>query len=300
MRRTLVLILLAACGGGGDSDEDEGVEFQYRTCFEDEHVGTFLVTTLGVQGRIEDSVAPLAIPEQVTSDGSCRVLRSPDLFCDPACEVGTSCRQDGTCVPLPVRLSAGEVTITGLSGPVVMPARAPDYSYTNPDPLPAPAFEPGAAIQLRAEGGDVAAFAVAGVGVAEIAGTPSELAVAEGDPLEVTWNAAAADARIDIIVDLAQHGGPHIYIQCDDLEDSGAFTIAADLLQELFDSEISGFPGATLTRHTLMTADVEPGCVDLEVSTAVAIPVEIPGVISCTDDEPCPEPQTCQPDLTCG
>ncbi|HUS65203.1 MAG TPA: hypothetical protein VMZ28_11700 [Kofleriaceae bacterium] len=299
MRRALLLVLLAACGGG-DDDGDDGVTYEYLPCDADEHVGTFFVTTLGVQGRVEDAVAPLAIPDEIAGAGECRVLRSPALFCDPACEVGSTCSQEGTCVPLPVRLSAGEVAISGLSAAVTMAARAPDYSYTNPEPLPDPAFAPGADIQLHAQGDDVAAFDLAGVGVAPIAGAPAELAVAEGEPLEVTWDLDGVGARMRVLLDFAQHGGPHIFIDCDFADTEGVATVPAELLQELLDSEVSGFPGAILTRHTVMSADLEPGCVDLEIATTASIPVEVPGVISCTDDEPCPDLQTCQPNLTCG
>jgi hypothetical protein len=304
MKSVLVLIALAACGG---DDGTGGVAYEYRTCDVAEHVGSFRVDLAedftGVQGRVEDGVAPLEVPDLVASSGDCAVWRSPELFCDPACDVSTTCAQDGSCVPLPVRLSAGAVTITGLAAAVDMPPREPDFFYTNPGTLPHPGFAPGADIQLAASGSDdVAAFALAGRGVEPLAGAPDELVVAEGEPLAIGWREPDDDdagARALVLLDFAQHGGPHIFIECD-VPDTGAASVPAELVQELLDSEVSGFPGAVLTRRTVSAADLAAGCVDFQVATQVEIPVEVPGVISCTDDEPCPEPRTCQTDLTCG
>lgn len=302
MRRVVLLALLAACGIDNQETGDHG-PYEYSTCAAGDHVGTFRVDLAedftGVQGHVEDRVAPLEVPVEVAAGGDCRVLRSPELFCDPACEVGTTCDADGTCVPAPTRLSVGVVTIRGLAELVEMEPRAPDFSYTNPDPLPHPGVGDGAEPWLEAEGADeIEGFGLGGLGVSPLDGLPGEIAVVEGEDLFVHWDGGGGD-RLQILLDFAQHGGPHIWIECDTPND-GTALVGADLLDELLGSEVSGFPSATFIGRSVQATTIAPGCVDFQISTATTVPVDVPGVISCTDDEPCPEPQTCQPNLTCG
>ena len=118
--------------------------------------------------------------------------------------------------------------------------------------------------------------------------------MARSQPLAVTWtpSAKSKSARIYLKLDIAHHGGIAARINCD-LADSGSVTIPASLVTKLMDRGLAGFPSITLTRRTVDSTIVGPGCVDFVVASEEAREVEVEGVISCNTSEDKP---TCTPE----
>jgi hypothetical protein len=294
-------VVLGACGGG-DDDGGSSLTFDDGECSPDERVGQFRIDLAdgftGIQGRVQDSVTPSEVPDQVADSGACRLRGSPVLFCDPACPVDQVCGPGGTCVAQPEAQSVGRVVIEGMRVPVEMEPSATNL-YTNPGTLPHPGFDPGAAIRLEAEGGAYQPFALGGTGFAAIEAAGDPIAVDSGAAAAVTWSAGSDEAGIHLLLDINPHGTTASWIECE-VSDSGQATIPGPLIEELFEAGVSGFPRLILARRTVTSSEIDHGCVELRVGSEMEIPVEVPGLISCTEDEDCPDGETCQGDLTCG
>lgn len=286
-------------------DPDGGAGFAYATCADADRVGVFRVELAegftGVQGQVADGQNPAQIPDVHAIAGDCRLLRPPELFCDPGCVGGTTCAADGTCVAIPSNVDVGAVTVTGLRAPVRMTASAPVWFYTNRDPLPHPGFDPGDAITLAAEGNAGDAFTLRGEGIAPLVVDGETLALEASTDATLRWTPPPGPtaARIHLDVNIANHGGTPARIECETADD-GEATIPAELVDTLLGLGFSGFPTVVVTRRTVDAVDVTLGCVELRVLSSRVLDVEIPGLVSCGGDEDCPEGQTCQPDLTCA
>lgn len=309
MRRLAPLALvLFACSGSSDDDttvtiRDGGTATTgaYATCADDDRVGQIVLELreafTSVQGSVTNGVRPVDVSVVDRTEGACRLVSPPTLFCDPACTAGNTCGAGGTCVPLPSNQDVGEVVITGLTAPVAMTARAPVYFYNFLGDLPHPAFGHGDAIGMTASMGP----SIATVGVAPLEVTTSSLSVARDAASTLEWVAAAADdgVRMEVELSIANHGGTPGRILCT-TDDSGSFTIPVALTNALLDRGFSGFPSVTLTRQGSGTGDTANGCVELIARSEVVVPIDIPGLTSCSNDDDCPGAETCQPDLTCG
>lgn len=308
-----------ACGdaseGGGEADEtddsddsnetDTGSLEGYSPCAADERLGGFDIvlteTYTGVQGSVLDGVLPTDVPEVSAEEGDCRLLEDRSFFCDPSCDSDETCAEGNTCIPYPRRQDVGTVEIDGLEAEVVMTPTDPGNTYTNPEPLPHPGFVEGAEIALDASGGDLEPFLLRGVGVGALSSEMVEVPVAEEQATALSWDppASSGPARVHILLNISHHGGTPGWVECD-VDDDGEFAIPAALVTELLNLGASGFPTLQLTRRSVDSAALELGCVELEVSSSLELPVIIDGLISCVGDEDCPDGQTCQADLTCG
>ena len=93
---------LAVDGGADGSGHGQ---FEYRPCSRAELVGEFSVVLAesytGIQGTVYDGVVPFQIPEEALVEGECRLLRARSLQCDPPCQPGETCGEDGNCIPYP-------------------------------------------------------------------------------------------------------------------------------------------------------------------------------------------------------
>jgi hypothetical protein len=105
-------------------------------------------------------------------------------------------------------------------------------------------------------------------------------------------------SRIRLKLDISHHGGSKGEIDCD-AEDTGSLEVPGSLVTQLLNLGVAGFPSFLLTRSSVGSTVIEPGRVDLTVLSDVEHPVDVMGLVSCTDDNSCPKGQTCQTDLSC-
>ena len=316
-RMLLVLGLLAAIGcskepttedddsahGGDDDDSTDGPIGDPATvplegaCALDQRLGGFVVEAYEdysiVDGTVSDGVVPLSVLGEVTQEGSCRLMRRNNPFCDPPCAPDEACDFDGECIPYPQPQDLGTVTVLGLEAEVVMEPVVPGYSYFDTS-LPHPVFEPWELLELRTTGGAVDAFTLHGLGVHPMDGADLEWVVVEDAPLQVTWTAPDVEVRstVALTLNIDQHGASPITVHCA-FEDVGTGEVPASLIAQLFGAGVSGYPNGSIRRHTVDSTSVGVGCVDLEINSPRAANVDVAGYIPCTDDDDCPDGLEC-------
>jgi hypothetical protein len=190
--------------------------------------------------------------------------------------------------------------VTGLSTAI---SEAPngitvDYNETFTDPYPG--FDVGAAITLTAAGDEAQGFTLNGEGVGLLTSSAETVDVVEGSPVDLTWNESGASTHssVDVHLTVNAHGGTAAWIQCA-ADDTGSFSIPADIVQQLVDLGLSGFPRVTITRRTVDSTELAAGCVDLTVASDVVLNVSVDGLISCNSVDDCPDGQACNSLLFC-
>lgn len=290
--------------GDGDGDGDTAAVPSGMACDKDERLGSFEMilsadrTTF--RGAVSNGISPGSIPEVIASSGSCQLLGPRNLFCATPCASGTVCAGEDTCVPEALKVSAGLVTVSGLNTPISEEVNGitDDYNETFNDPHPG--FDVGAALSLSAAGDEVEAFTLSGEGVGLLTSSDETVAVNDGEPVDLSWDAsgASANSSIDIQFSVNTHGGISAWIQCS-AEDTGSFSIPSELMQQLIDLGLSGFPRTTLTRQTVDSTEVEGGCVDFTVGSSLTLDIVVDGLVSCDVDEDCPDGQTCNDLMYC-
>jgi hypothetical protein len=298
----------APSGSGGTSAGAGGSvsasELPYAPCPAASDLGGFAIE-LGngftdVDGRVFDAVKPSDVPTELQSEGDCRLVTFVNPLCDPACPSSTqTCGENNQCLPLPVARSVGTVSVTGLARAVEMTANANTGSYRPAPPaLPHPGFPPGADLRLSASGGDYQAFELRGWGIEPLQFTGETVDISGGAPANLSWAppTQAGPARVRAVLNVNNHGSSNTAIECN-FPDTGAATIPATLIDALIARGASGFPTLGITRRTATSTNIEPGCVQLIVTTDIlfAVDVNLEGLISCDEDNPCPEGLTCKP-----
>ncbi|MSP73315.1 MAG: hypothetical protein EXR76_14335 [Myxococcales bacterium] len=270
------------------------------------HVGRFLIALAdgytAVQGQVMNGVEPLRVPRLVASAGPCELVLPPVLDCDPTCAVGTTCGPDGLCLLVPLAVDVGEVTVEGLTAPVTMSGRPPVFFYTFRGALPHPGFDEGDALTLRAQGlSELPGFELRGVGVAPLLLEGESLAIGAARVPVLEWQPPTIEtpARIFIELSIANHGGTPARLVCE-VPDTGRFELPTALVDALLAYGATGFPSVSVSRATVDQVTLAGGCIELRVQSSAALPVDIPGLISCSEDLDCPAPQRCRADLTCG
>jgi hypothetical protein len=202
------------------------------------------------------------------------------------------------CTPLPAARDLGTVTVHGLVMPVQMTPNARTKSYSNPTTprLPHPGFESGADLRITTGGGDYEPFELRGWGISPLSVTTDPIIVAPGMATSISWEVPPEAGPAHVLMDLVinKHGSSEARIECD-FPDTGSAQIPAALIDALFEKGLSGFPTLTLTRRTATSEIIEPGCVELLVTSGFSTGVEVPGLTSCDDANPCPTGQTCVP-----
>ncbi len=275
-------------------------------CEHAKRVGGFEITLketfTTLQGKITSAVNPQAVSTVEETSGPCQLLRPPSLFCDPACASGETCAPSNQCVAVATGLSVGDVLIEGLGAEVQMEGPAFPFFYLFVGDLPHPPFAEAEEVILRTLGeANIPPFALRATGIAALVVTETSVPLVQGQPIALTWQAATDPSASDIGIELniAQHGGTAGRIACE-VPDTGSFELPVSLTNALLASGFSGFPSIAITRHSSDSQEVAPGCVELVVQSQVTLPVEIDGLISCSDPEDCPDGQNCRADLTCG
>lgn len=275
----------------------------------DELVGAFQITLYDtytwVIGLVNDGPSPsLIVWDEDRTDGPCTLYKPRSPFCE-ACPGADACVEDGVCLAYPTPVSVGLVSVSGVhtvdgAEGFEMKPLAGNYQPSGVD-LAFPGFAEGDVLEVEAAGaGAVPGFALQAVGIAPLAVTTASFVLTDGQALPVAWAPAGSTgaSRVLVSLEIAHHGGYKGRVDCD-VDDSGALVIPATLVDELKALGVAGFPTISLLRWTSDSVTLPLGRVDLVVSTEAVRAVEIPGLVSCTDDTDCPDGQTCRDDLSC-
>lgn len=259
-----------------------------------------------VVGKVYSGPTPVTtIWELSATEGSCRLLLPRVPTCTTPCGGTALCVADETCQAYPAAKSVGTVRVSGVrtaagATEFTMSAVANNYQPPAGTSPPFPAFAEGDAIAFQTSGGAYAPFVLSAKGIAPLSLTSAALQLLSGQPMTLTWTAAgqAGLSTIHVKLDISHHGGSKGMIECDSA-DTGSLVVPAGLLTQLINLGVAGFPSVIITRSAVGSAVIEPGRVDLVISSEVERELEVPGVISCTDTSQCPGGQSCQTDLTC-
>ncbi|MBK9036548.1 MAG: hypothetical protein IPL61_35750 [Myxococcales bacterium] len=310
----LVAVAVAGCGGddGGSGDPDAGgidAMLGDPTVL----VGTFAINLVDddppnttITGTVYDRTPPaLVLWDVTTTDGDCQLLIPHVPFCATPCGSTAACVADDVCAPNAMRQDVGTVHVTGVHTTTGASEfdliRTTDYLVPGTITLLFPGFAPGDPITVAASGAAFTpAFTMATVGIAPLVVTSPDPALMRGAAVDLGWTAPASGAtsRIAVKLDISHHGGLKGKIVCDTADD-GALTLGGAMITQLLDLGAAGFPTIELTRTISGSGLTTAGRVDLTISSAIERAVTVPGITSCTGDEDCTPPATCQSDLTC-
>jgi hypothetical protein len=219
-------------------------------------------------GEVADGVPPLSILQDVATYGACKILRRPNLVCDPPCNADETCNLEEMCVPYPRNQDLGVVEVDGLNKCLNLSAAAVGKKYTDND-LPHPVFEPGALVELRTPPGAFGPLLLHGQGVEALELAAGDWRVLAGQATLVRWTAPTMKTRawIDLRINVDQHGLSPASLYCT-VEDTGWFEIPAEAIDALYDLGVSGAPSGSLTRRSVDSQQVNGGCVDLSVGSS--------------------------------
>jgi hypothetical protein len=289
----------------GDSDSDADADALDSACSADTRAGGFTLVfkdnETSLDGSVSDFVRPSDIPELIDSSGTCSLLAPRNLFCDPPCDaLGQTCGEEGTCINDETNQDVGTVTFTGLKTDLSVDPLALVLKYSTNISDPYPAFDPGDAISLQAEGGVYESFTLKGTGVNPVVTATDTITVAPNAPVVLSWEPGGIDnTQMYINLNVNVHAAATGWIECN-VPDTGSFEIPANLVTTLINLGLSGFPKLILSRRSIDTATITPGCVEFIVYSEKDLEVEVPGLLSCSDDSDCDDGMTCSDqDLLC-
>ncbi len=308
---TIATVGLVACGSSS-GDDTAGGDSEVGDL-----LGTFQVELVepttdnagytSVLGKVYDGQQPQNVVWTETArSGDCVLLTPSVPFCTPACGSTGVCVAENTCHAYPTSQSVGTVKVKGVktqSGGTEVELKAIQNSYQPPagTTLAYPAFDEGATVEVTASGSDfTSGFTARAKGIAPLTLTTPSFALANGQALAVAWTAPAASdsSKIALKLDISHHGGSKGKIECT-TSDSGSLSIASSLVDQLLALGAAGYPTVIVTRKSFGHAAAADGHVDLLISSEIEKPIAVPGVISCTSNDDCTAPATCQDDLTC-
>lgn len=261
-----------------------------------DRVGTFnllredIYTTFN--GAVADGVVPVSVLENVGDEGGCRLLRRNNPFCDPPCAPSETCDFDGSCVPYPQNHDVGLVTLDGLLQPVMVEPILPTYEYFDTD-LEHPAWDPGAAIELRAAGGDYEAFTLHGNGVEMIEPAGDAVVLDPDTDLTVEWVPGDGAGTVRVELNIDQHGLTPVELWCTS-EDTGSLVVPQAFIAEFVQFGVTGYPSVSYYRETVDSVQIAPGCVEFGVRS------HRNGMLTVVGHTPCNVPQDCPDGLTCN
>lgn len=273
-------------------------------CADNQRAGTLaLRLTDGktiLEGAVSDGASPVGETD-VASEGLCRLVGP--AVCATTCASGTVCVGNDVCMANPTEESAGKITVTGMLTPLELMVNGITGTYSKTIADPYPAFEPGAAIQLSASGDTIPAFTLHGWGVPPLVVTsPSPISVSSGSGVPLAWETTGVNpeqSEVFINFEVNVHGAATGHIECT-VPDTGSYELPEALVTDLIDRGLSGFPRMEMIRRSVDSTELASGnCVEFEVGTQVTIELAVDGLVSCSDDLPCPDGQTCTPELTC-
>jgi hypothetical protein len=258
-----------------------------------------------VIGKVYDGETPAQIQfNEGAVVGACKLLTPYAPYCETPCGTSAACVADNQCQRYPAAHSVGTVHMSGIhtaAGASEISMEPIANGYQPSETLPYPAFTEGEVIALDAAGSAfVGAFSVSSRGVGPLEVLNDTVTLADNTPVTLTWTppGQAGLATIHVKLDISHHGGVKGKIECD-AEDTGSLEIAATLVNELKALGIAGFPTIAITRSARGATPTAIGRVDLAVTSDVEMAVDIPGLVSCNEDDDCPEPETCRTDMVC-
>jgi hypothetical protein len=286
----------------------------YQTCKDSDRVGDFELTladnVIDVEpstslppSQVFDWVEPARQSLLVREVGGCRIMQPPKPTppCDPECPGARPICTPTGCRANPVAVDVGAVSIEGLKAPGTA-SKSDVHTYTLSS-LPHPGFDEGASIVLRAAGaGGYGPFTARGWGVASLEVPAEKLRVERGKPATLTWTPPAkmGPTRMLLNFSLNRHGAVDTWLECE-VPDTGSFTIETAVVDALFGFGISGFPSVDMKRQSSDTATLRTGCFEFNVVSPAYREIEVPGLISCSGEEPEPgQPPPCPPGQRCG
>jgi hypothetical protein len=266
---------------------------------------------VSIGGGVRNGVDPREVWQQKgAAAGGCKLMVGPMLTCSTPCVSPQICAGQNQCVDQPRLQGLGTVTVTGV-GPTpitIEPIQEVSYSTTLTNPYPP--FSPGAAVSVATSGGTIPAFALDAKGIQPLAFEGANLTMRNGEALALTWTppATATTAPILVQADIGHHGGIAASIECE-LPDTGSGEIPAALVSALIAEGTAGFPSLSLTRRSISSKTIGPGCVELSIAAPVehvigVCPTPTSCIVSCNPDDPsstpCPSGMTCRVDWKCG
>jgi hypothetical protein len=224
--------------------------------------------------------------QSVATSGACALLAdAAPADCTPACSGAQICRPPGQCAPPPQTHSVGDIEITGLANPFMLPPfDGGNITYeSEPGSEPFPPAAPGAPLTLTTTGGDYAPFSLAGVGIAPLFPPAGALSVARDQALVLTWpsQSGPAPVRVTADIDLGNNAGLDMgrapgtgIVRCQ-FSDIGSGTVPAELINTLLDQGVGTGPQARVTRQTVDSTTIAPGCVEFTVASGTTQPITI-------------------------
>ncbi len=279
------------------STEDFSLEDLEGGCPTEERVGGFELAHWDgpdegfatATGSVTDGVIPSTIRFEAGTDGACTLWQKIVPYCSEPCDADEACNHEGECIPYPTPQDLGPVVVSGLEQPLEL--TADDYgNYWNTS-LSYPLFQGGS--PLVAVNGD--AFELRGFGVEPLVLPKAPWLLVPGQDMDISWTAGGSPAWVEITFNIDQHGISPLTVICE-VEDTGAATLPASLLEQLVNSGVSGYPSAWIRRRTADQAQLEQGCVDLLVYSHVGVDMSVEGYTPCSGDWDCPEGQHCDMD----
>lgn len=246
--------------------------------------------------------------------GDCELFAPLMPFCDPSCTSREICSPAGECVAVPSAVDLGPASVQGLvnedgeAAAVTLTARAPSFNYfaSGAGDLAYPPFQAPDTVSLRfMDGGELGPFELSAAAIAPLTLlTEAPLSFDPDAATVVRWTPAVSGSRsrIELRVDISHHGGNKGELLCN-TEDDGELELPAALVQGLIDLGVAGFPSLTVTRESRSEPlDRAPG-LTLKIFSSLLLPLEIPGIVSCTEvgeQDVCPDGQTCLVTRVCG
>jgi len=259
-----------------------------------------------VLGRVTTGTTPSTLQwDTATVSGACKLLIPRAPFCETPCGSGAACVADGVCRVYPAGLNVGTVTMTGVKTTTGATSFTMQPVFSNYQPvgitLDYPPFTEGAEVSVAIAHDSVGSFALKAKGIAPLNALYDSVVFADNQPVTLTWTppsaGAAGNSTVSARFDISHHGGVKGVIECE-AADNGSLTVAAGLVTQLKGLGISGFPTVELSRHSASPARTDMS-LELRIESTVTRPISIPGIVSCSGDEDCPNGQTCQQDLKC-
>jgi hypothetical protein len=251
------------------------------------------------EGFGKDSAPLPELFKTTATSGACKLLEPTYPLCDPKCADGNTCIGEDQCAHTPAAVDMGSLVFGGLalksgSGDLTV---APINKTYQDSSLAYPPCGPGKDVSVSGGADASTKFTLKAQCIDPIEITGADpLPFKPGEAAQITWKAPTVtltNSRMLVRIDISHHGGLKGLIVCD-TADTGSVSVDGQLISKLVQLGTAGFPVAKLTRVSTGTGAAGAGTATLTVQSAKERDLEIPGVVSCTTEKPCPSPQVCK------